>query len=328
MSDFRDFDALKPIVAAAAWRLYLAEAGVTSTEGFEAWLAADPHHRTAWGDVEGSWNAFGADAGELETLAARRTARNDAERVRSQRIFIERPWRIAVAAAFVTFAVSLGTWYWFQTPDEYRTELGQHRTVALADGSHIILDSGTEVRVRLARHSRNLELAFGQARFQVAHDKGRPFTVRAGREQVVATGTDFNVDRPGAGVIVTLIEGRVYVESDGSRPSVRSVLRAGEQFSVVPPLSPQIARVDIGRVMAWQNGELSFDNEPLSSVVERVNRYSGQPIVIVGEKAGQLRVSGEFKAGDTAGFVRLVTRLLPLDLSVADNGDVRLRVRR
>ena len=328
MSETGDFGALQPIVAAAAWRVHLNEAGVTTTEAFEAWLAADTRHRAAWEDVEGSWNAFGAGASELETFAARRAARNDAERVVSARnAAAMRPWRIIAAAAIIVGAMLGGTWYWTQIPDDYRTALGERRTVILTDGSHVMLDSGTEVRVRLARHARNLELVAGQARFRVAHDKTRPFSVRAGQEKVVATGTDFNVDRPGSGVIVTLIEGHVYVEDELSSPRARNALEAGQQLSVSPPQAPRIARVDLDRVMAWQNGELSFDNEPLLSVVERVNRYSTQPIVVIGEKAGGLRVSGVFKAGDTMGFVRLITRFLPLEASTTENGEIRLRVR-
>jgi len=96
----------------------------------------------------------------------------------------------------------------------------------------------------------------------------------------------------------------------------------------LPPEAPRIARIDLDHVTAWQHGELSFDNEPLASVVERVNRYSAQPIVVMGEKAGSLRVSGVFKAGDTTGFVRLVTRLLPLEASAAENGEIHLRTRK
>jgi transmembrane sensor len=329
MSETEEFDALRPVVAAAAWRVHLTEAGVATTEAFEAWLAADARHRAAWEDMEKSWNAFGAGASELETFAARRAARNDTERVVSERrAATMRPWQLAAAAAVVLGAVLGGTWYWTQIPEDYHTVLGERRTVVLADGSRVMLDSRTEMRVRLGRHERNLELIVGQARFQVAHDKSRPFSVRAGQEKVVATGTDFNVDRPGASVIVTLIEGHVYVEDELSKAHARNALEAGQQLSVSPPQAARIARVDLERITAWQNGELSFDNEPLSSVVERVNRYSTQPIVVIGEKAGDLRVSGVFKAGDTTGFVRLVTRLLPLEASAADDEEIRLRLRR
>src|SRR6202008_2663400 len=68
-----------------------------------------------------------------------------------------------------------------------------------------------------SEHARTLELDHGRARFDVAHDVTRPFTVTAGSETVVAVGTSFNVERLGATVLVTLIQGHVVIK--GAAPS-------------------------------------------------------------------------------------------------------------
>ena len=83
-----------------------------------------------------------------------------------------------------------------------------------------------------------LHLLKGQARFDVAHDKSRPFSVVAGNQKVIATGTAFNIDMAGPKVLVTLIEGHVVVldENDAAKPVAavwsRPVeLQAGQQLA-------------------------------------------------------------------------------------------------
>jgi transmembrane sensor len=89
-------------------------------------------------------------------------------------------------------------------------------------------------------------------------------------------------------------------------------LRAGQQLKAAPAGTPEIAPANIQRVTAWTTGQLMFDNEPLASVVERVNRYGGTQIVIADSRVGDMKISGVFNAGDAAGFVEIVTHYLPV----------------
>jgi transmembrane sensor len=212
--------------------------------------------------------------------------------------------------------------------------------VTLEDGSKISLDARSEVRVRYGKDARRLELIGGQARFDVAHDSRRPFSVRARDQLVIATGTAFNVDMVGSTVLVTLIEGRVEVlENIGTpRPRVtappaaddiavgkpqRQVLTAGEQLRVAPDSVPVVTAVDVSRAVAWESGHLVFADESLSSVVARINRYATRPVE-VDRDIGKLRISGVFRTGDLDTFVDTVTRYLPVVATVRDDGGITL----
>ncbi len=318
---------LRPLVAAAAWRVHFAETGETTSEAFEAWLAADPENRAAWTAVEDSWSAFGQNAGEFEVLAAKRDARNTLSNSQLQYRRAAAPyWKIAAVATLIAGAGIGGMLYWQQKPLDYSTAYNQHDTVTLADGSKIVLDSSTELRVRDRGDMRDLELVRGQARFTIVHDPARPLYVHAGDEKIIDIGTDFNVDRPGGAVVVTLIEGRVAVANEQAHAKPVE-LKPGEQLSVSPAHRARIAHVNVSRVTAWQNGELIFDNEPLSSVVRRINRYSAQAVVVADAKAGAMRVSGVFRAGDTQGFLHMVTNYLPVTAVTGENGRIRLTAR-
>ncbi|MFX8562013.1 FecR domain-containing protein, partial [Acinetobacter baumannii] len=75
----------------------------------------------------------------------------------------------------------------------YATKVGEIRRVPLVDGSVMTINSGTELQVRIAKRAREVELAQGEACFEVAKDAHRPFVVAAGKVRAKAIGTAFSV---------------------------------------------------------------------------------------------------------------------------------------
>ena len=103
---------------------------------------------------------------------------------------------------------------WFvERGDVYETGKGEQKRIALADGSWLILDTETRLRVRLGRERRAIALEHGRAYFDVASDVLRPFVVNAGNRDVVVTGTAFDVQRANENVSVTLERGHVFVRA-------------------------------------------------------------------------------------------------------------------
>src|SRR6185437_14870955 len=366
----------RSLIEAAAWRTYLTENDLESTPQFELWLATNPRNQAAWERVQGSWGLIGQHEAAPEFLELRRIALTNArEAARGRwhgpadsaaspglRLFLTRiagrSSRAWVGAAAATMLMLIGLIAWYATsPDIYRTQTGERRVVTLADGSRVQLDSSTELRVSYSAHARDLSLSKGQARFDVAHDVERPFSVTAAGQKVIATGTSFNVDMLGSNLLVTLIEGRVVVlpgetsvdldrmigritgstatspagsaapkgaskhpnAASGERVAARTnakaevVLDPGQQLAVSAGGGENVTAANIERATAWQNGRLVLDNEPLSSVIERMNRYSAQPLVLKDARAAALRISGVFSTSDIQGFVDTLTLYLPVD---------------
>jgi transmembrane sensor len=189
------------------------------------------------------------------------------------------------------------------------------------------------VKVRYSAHARELTLTSGQARFDVAHDLERPFSVAADGHKVIATGTSFNVDLFGPSLLVTLIEGHVVVSSSApmfSQPANidsqidRIVLDAGEQVVFSPRAPPSVAHVNLGQATAWENGEVVFENDPLPIVVARINRYARHGVVIADTQTSELRISGVFHTGDIDGFVSTIAAYLPVRADKSADGTTRL----
>jgi transmembrane sensor len=172
--------------------------------------------------------------------------------------------------------------------------VGEQRTVPLADGSIIVLNTATELRLHYGVDRREVELVHGQASFDVAKDVRRPFIVRAGRGEVRALGTVFDVYRSSDTVTVTLIEGAVAVTPD----SGEVVLAPGEQLTFADGSGPaKRLAADVKRVTAWRARKLDFSDTPLAEAIAEANRYSVDHIILDAPDLEGARISGTFEAG-------------------------------
>lgn len=326
------------IVEAVAWHTYLHESDLASTPEFEDWLK-DPVNAHVWGQAVALWDFIGAQAKEPEVVEARTAALTAVKRAMAQRRAPLKWWRPASVAAAIGLFVLAGLqgYAWLTRPADYSTGFGERRVVRLEDGSRISLDSDSDVTVRYTKHTRELHLLRGQARFDVAHDVERPFSVVARDRKVVATGTAFNIDLTQPNVAVTLIEGHVVVlDATGDVETDRSLrqagpktpqieLHAGQELVAANDRAPVIKNANLQQVTSWVSGQLIFSNETLTDVVARINHYSATPIVIADPEIANERVSGVFNVGDVAGFLDIVTQTLPLTVSDDQPGRITLK---
>ncbi|MBC9035038.1 FecR domain-containing protein [Sphingomonas sp. JC676] len=317
---------------AAAWlmRLHEGPVGLEEELELELWLEAHPANREAMTRVARAWRMAG-EAADLPGLIAARAdalkAMGDAGRRASQGRQLGLPYALAALAACLLLIVT-ATFYFYSGGETYRTGVGERRVIVLDDGSQLSLDAASAVEVRYDGERRALRLLAGRARFEVAKDPRRPFTVTAGGRVVVATGTAFSVELLHAEMRVVLYEGSVSVLEDSPADQApRHVLLPGKSripadrmltpstALIVPAGSSVAARletVDVARSASWEQGQLVFSDEPLGVAVERVNRYSDARLLIEDPATAALPVSGTFNAGDTEGFVDGVATLYGL----------------
>ncbi len=340
---------------AAALRIRLTEAPGQDAQ-LAAWLAQDPSHAEAWAAVQRPWLFLEEQATSPSVIRLRRQAlvhAHDALRGNWIRARLTRaPVRLATAAA-VVLTVGASLLWWHYRPTVYRTGVGERRIVRLSDGSLITMDARTEVTVRYTADARTLALLRGQARFDDVRDPRRPFAVIADGHKVVATGTSFDVNVMGPRLMVTLLKGHVVILPQSARvrsamfsatagaPRMaavavtgippdwsRIVLDPGEQLIMASGAPPRIRRVDVRHVTAWERGEIVFKNERLAGVVDRINRYLPEPIVVGDARAARLRISGVFREDDADGFVSTVVDYLPLRAQRSPDGSVVLKYRK
>jgi len=293
---------------------------------FRAWQASSPAHREAferctdvWQDIPriGLATAYEAAAADRAAAAVSLKPRREAA------------WRW-ITASVVAGAVAVGSvvaLHW-HGENGYSTNVGEQRLVVLEDGSRMLMNTDTRLRVDFAAAQRTVEVRCGEAFFEVAKDPRRPFVVRIAGSEVVAVGTAFSVryvpgSRAADELAVTLVEGQVNVRRAGHRtgdalaPEQPVLMKAGDRLRLdrsphkaAVPVAMRLDRPDVERVMAWKRSETVFDDTSLVDAVADMNRYNRTPIVLLdGLASTDLRVSGLYRTSDSAGFANAVAAL-------------------
>lgn len=226
-----------------------------------------------------------------------------------------RPPLMFAAAATLLVAIACA-WVFLTSPQRYATAIGEQRSVVLNDGSIVILNTSSNIEVKLEKTRRTIKLVSGEALFQVAHDKARPFDVIAGNTKVRAVGTQFNVDRRASGTTVTVVEGKVSVESGSENPERKSPdigtsipLCAGEEVTVSPRAHPRAAPANVATATAWTQRRLVFEHRPLGEVAGEFNRYNRREISIESAELRSQEITGVFQTNDPSSFLDFVAKI-------------------
>jgi transmembrane sensor len=207
-----------------------------------------------------------------------------------------------LAIGVLLFAASIATRTWLAPTIE--TQASEWRSLALNDGSVVSVGPLTQLRNRFGDQQRVLQLARGEALFEVAKDASRPFLVDADLAVVRATGTRFAVSRREREVIVTVEEGIVLVSRDRAQSNPVAV-ESGEQTIVTATWPPVVQRVNAARALAWSNRQLIFENDTVAAAAGEFNRRNRVQLVVDPALSSQ-RVFGQFHADDPASFAESV----------------------
>lgn len=301
---------------AAEWwtRLREPEPTLQTIEQWQAWLEADPRHAQAFEQVcRLGESLHGADA---LTRASLQQAFAPAERSRPRWVAA-----LAIAASLVVAVLGwrmAGHGGFSEAADlrRYASEVGQNRDIRLSDGSTIALGAASSLTARYAKGQRAIELSAGEAFFTVSHERDRPFVVAAGPVQIEDLGTAFNVRRTGQQVTVAVTQGRVRVQAPADKKQAGMELVAGQQASYDPRRGVfSMSSVAVDHVAVWRDNRLEFVNEPLSTVIANVNRYSRRPVQIADPRLGELTFTGTVKVNTIDSWIGALPRVFPIQVS-------------
>ena len=185
----------------------------------------------------------------------------------------------------------------------YETPVGGHSKITLADGSSVILNTNSRLDLDFSGNRRDVHLVRGEAYFEVVHDKTRPFTVYASNYVVRDIGTAFDVHLSKTGLVeVGVTKGSVEVTPAKGGPVSGAdkglgVLIAGQNIVLGQKVErPEImSSADMGRELAWRQGQLIYTGQPLGEVLADISRYSNIKIEVADPALENLPVGGAFR---------------------------------
>jgi transmembrane sensor len=211
---------------------------------------------------------------------------------------------LRVGGGGIAAAIAAGlSWRFWPSGTPIATRVGEIRRLPLDDGSIAVVNSGSRMRVAFTRDRRDIELARGEAWFEVAHNRARPFTVTAGPLRVQAIGTAFDVRRRDATAEVVVTEGRVKVWSTASGITPMFV-DAGNRATVSEGASIEVASLAPAasdQRLAWREGRIVLDDMTLAAAATEFNRYNVAQLEVDPALADK-QVVGWFRTDDLDGF--------------------------
>lgn len=278
-------------------RLQQAPADAALEAACRAWRQAEPENDAAFRKAERLWHLTGqlpattrpdwpalppaAEAGagaRVIALPARPAQR--------------RRWLAGAIAACLLLGLGAG----LRTPLEadYRTARGELKTVELADGSRVQLDGDSAIAVAFSSGRREVRLLRGQAFFDVARDRERPFHVRAAALDVQVTGTAFNVDLGAARPAVAVAHGSVRVVDQEAGRELAAGLGAGQTLVLDADHHAQQGSQPVGQIAAWRDRRLIADNARLADMVERLEPYLPGVVLLRDAELAERRITGVY----------------------------------
>jgi len=323
---------LDPVVEeqATLWAARLDGSTLTAGDrnALDAWLAASPLHRA----LLSSYCQFSADLEQvLPGLVAAGTVELPAAAEPRRRL----RWLGWAAGATLAAAAAGAVLLWIGRPRtqeaDLATPIAQRQTFTLVDGSRVELNAQSSLAVEITTRERRVRLAAGEAFFSVQKDPRRPFIVETPFGSVQVTGTKFGVRAESPVTLeVTVVEGTVLARpaDESGQPGAPVTLAAGDQLTAGPDgvHVRALTAADLDDALAWRQGQIVFNDTPLSEALAAFARYHGKGLTATPD-AAKLHIGGRYGLDDLDGFLTNLEDTQPVRVSRNLNGTVQVSLR-
>jgi ferric-dicitrate binding protein FerR (iron transport regulator) len=208
---------------------------------------------------------------------------------------------------------------------DYKIIKADHKerfTVTLSDGSRITLDAGTELRYpNNFVETRDVYLS-GEAYFEVAQNKQKPFQVHSGNALIKVLGTKFNVRNwdDNNQIIVTVNEGRVSLQAEDSTRTNKVILMQNQQSTIDSNGKLSVPkRVDASQYIAWMNNEILFEHATVREVLAQLERWYDFDFVITDSTILNGHVTTHLKKTNVMDALQVISKLTNTKIEKNEN---------
>lgn len=312
----------KPKLQVADWLAKLDRGDLTVEEraGFAEWLAEDPQNKDSIRQAADLWYGLNEPLSRLGPLIAseERKIINDHVPLALFGPALARLRGAAFAMAFLLIGgVAVSLFLSSKSADVenyYATAVGETKVINMADGSNIHLNTNSIIEQSYSKKERVIRLIAGEAIFDVAHDKERPFLVYAADGIIRAVGTRFAVHVVENKVRVTVADGQVALARRWDADTIHNSVAEVGLMRDTPIIISKGEAADIGRVetlvqqsvsehdlaerLSWATGQLVFYDEDLQSVIDEVARYTTVRIKVMDDILKGQKITGILQIGD------------------------------
>ena len=286
---------------------------------FETWLAVDPRHAIEFRNIEELWGSsvFKAAVDALPKSNPVKSVRTSWFGIRNVAV------AASIAAIMTVGAVRLPDMMLWLDAD-YMTVTGEIQRQQLPDGSSVLLNTGSAIKLDFKNGHRFVTLLRGEAFFDVKHDPVHPFRVKSSFGSVEVKGTAFSVQESENFVSVVLERGQVEVSCDCERDE-KALLQPGQAITLTSGALSDVREVDTEQSLAWREGRLIFTDIKLSAVLSELKRFYSGKIFVMDDRINRLVVTGNYRLDNIEGAVRTLADAAGVSMTRIPGGVIILR---
>ena len=247
--------------------------------------------------------------------------------VQSKQKFVLPGWMktVAAVALIVLMAASAAIYFRSNQPNmiqyaEIGALRGQKASVTLPDGTKITLNSESTLKysTNYNQSDRAVELV-GEAYFEVAKNKKIPFVVKAGKLEIEAKGTAFNIKAypTDNSISTTLTEGKIEVKTPVD--VLNMIPNERMEYNNTDQTFRKLTLTDAVGSIGWLNDELSFENATLAEVVANFSRIYNIDIQFASESIKEQRFTGKINNNSLLSVLRIISFTSPIRFEQKDS---------
>ena len=255
-------------------------------ETIKLWTVAENYSEPFDTNLDNAWNQFENKLNKIEKATASTAKVIDIPQVQTKseaKTGVLFSLKNVLKIASVFLIGGLGFWLLQNVGNaeqnfvSYNTAADQTKEITLPDNSKVVLNENSMLAYVEKDGKRNVELS-GEAWFDVVHDTEHPFEILSGETQTVVLGTAFNVRAypKEANVEVTVERGKVAF-AEKANTANKTLLPAGTEgiFYKKEKKVEQVKKIanEVNNVSAWRTKQLVFDDLPMQTIIESLERY-------------------------------------------------------
>jgi len=310
------------IEKAVEWHLQLHSAAASDADraNFVAWQHQNSTHALAYSRIERMWGKFSV----VEPNAAKVSIESALQSGKAIKKIAQHGKGIALSLVAIISAYSAvqtqPAQIWLA---ENKTAIGEQRSMTLADGSTLMLNTNTALDIDFSDRQRLIKLYQGEVLITVAKDKSRPLIIATAQGTARALGTIFNVKTAEETTQVTVVESKVETCTNPSLFSFSQkaciTLQPNQGANFTSSQIDSASNIDAENIASWSTGTLAMDNQPLNQVLTELQRYSKAQIQFNADEISNMRVSGVLPLNNMSQSLNLLAGKLPIQISQQAN---------
>lgn len=316
---------------AIAWHLQIntSEANARECVAFKTWLKQDTLHADAYQRVDNMFQPF-------ERVDAKAAKRSIDVVLKAERKLNARKHLSGIALGATLFiAVSAG----LQMPvtkimlADNKTAVGEIKTIALSDNSRIVLNTNTALDVAFNGEQRIIKLYKGEVFVEVAKDANRPFLVETEHGSARALGTQFVVNVEQDNTIVGVVESKVeacnapsYLATLSKQQRHCVTLHPNQRVNISQQSLSKVQAVDASAMSGWVSGTVMYDNQPLPTVLNDLQRYSPEKLVFSEATLQHIKVSGVLPINNIPHAISTLGSQFNLQVEAVNDSEIKINL--